>query len=155
MSSAHVFHPSRQGTAFHPKPLSIPVPGLLLALIGWLCLAAAPAGLFAAQFVTPKGLNIENQESLLTERVKRMANELIGDKLVDVVVHIGYLRTDEKVEASRIKLPGLNHYIRPGEGQGDIISAHTRLRQVVVMVEESIKSKPEAIEQEIRRKSVV
>lgn len=150
MSSAHVFPPSRQGTAFRQKPLSFPVPGLLLALIGWLCLAAAPAGLFAAQFVTPKGLNIEAQESLLTERVKRMANELIGDKLVDVVVHIGYLRTDEKIEASRIKLPGFNHYIRPGEGQGDIISAHTRLRQVVVMVEESIKSEPEAIEQEIR-----
>lgn len=123
---------------------------VVMALLACFTLSARSTTANAAEFITPKGLNIEAQESMLKERVNRMAEELVGDKLVDVVVNIGYLRTDEKAEASRVKLPGFNHYIRPGEGQGDIISAHTRLRQIVVMVKDSVSSEPEAIEQEIR-----
>ncbi|MFQ5483527.1 MAG: tetratricopeptide repeat protein, partial [Nitrospinaceae bacterium] len=88
----------------------------------------------------------------LKERVTEMARELVGDKLIDVSVSIRYLRTEVQGGGPRnIKLPGFNHYIRPGKDKkANIVSAHTRLRQVLVMVSDTLQSEPEALEQEIR-----
>ncbi|MEE8555360.1 MAG: hypothetical protein V3T00_05830 [bacterium] len=120
---------------------------LLAALPG---LTGSPAS--AAEFIEPPGLNVEGQTAILKEQVTRMARDLVGDDLVDVVVHIAYLRTKERAGAApRIKLPGFNHYITPAAGGSkEIVAGHTRIRQIVVMVSDAVDSQPQAIARELQ-----
>jgi hypothetical protein len=132
-------------------------PGRLLAacLLG-ACAAGGllPAAASGAEFITPPGLNVEAQESLLKERVTQLAQELVGDKLVDVTVSIGYLRTaDASGGSRRIKLPGFNSFIQPGgQAGGQVVSGYTRLRQVLVTVSDTLESQPGALAEQIRER---
>jgi hypothetical protein len=120
----------------------------LAALALGLALLAAPA--HAAEFITPPGLNVEGQEAVLREQVTRMARDLVGEALVDVLVHVRYVRTDGTT-GQRVKLPGLNHYVTPSaQGQGDIVAGHARVRQIVVMVGPGVPSTEAALVQALR-----
>jgi hypothetical protein len=121
---------------------------LAAALLAW-GLAGRPVR--SAEFITPPGVNVEGQEAVLKEQVTRLAKDLVGDALVDVVVGVRYVRTDG-TGGQRIKLPGVNHYITPGPGGGaNIVAGHVRVRQVLVMVSEKATGTPEALAQEIRQ----
>ena len=123
--------------------------GLLLAALGLI----VGAGARAAEFITPPGLNVQSQEAVLKEQVTRMARDLVGDALRDVVVSIRYIRTDGAT-GKRIKLPGVNHFIMPsaaGGAGGDIVSGHVRVRQVLVTVDSRAEPTPEALAQELRQ----
>ena len=124
------------------------VAAVLLAVLPEL--TGSPAS--AAEFIEPPGLNVKGQAAILKEQVTRMARDLVGDDLVDVVVHIAYLRTKERAGAApRIKLPGFNHYITPAAGGSkEIVAGHTRIRQIVVMVSDTVDSQPEAIARELQ-----
>jgi len=131
-------------------------PGLAraLALLGALLLGSAlGVGSFAqaAEFITPPGINVEGQEAVLKEQVSRMAKDLVGDALVGVEVAVRYVRTDGG-SSQRIKLPGVNHFIAPGTGgSGNIVSGHVRLRQILVVVADSINMPLDAIARELRQ----
>ena len=116
--------------------------GVLWALSG------GPA--HGGEFITPPGLNVEGQEAVLREQVTRIAQSLVGDQLVDVVVSVRYVRTDG-TQGRRIKLPGLNSYIASSAGGGDIVAGHVRVRQILVMVSDKVPSEPEALAQELRQ----
>ena len=105
----------------------------------------------AAEFITPPGINVEGQEAVLKEQVARMAKDLVGDALVDVEVAVRYVRTDGG-QGQRIKLPGVNHYITPGTGgAGSVVSGHVRLRQILVVVADSINIPLDAVTRELRQ----
>jgi len=128
---------------------------LLLAALPGVALALAAFGLGgtarAAEFITPPGINVEGQESVLKEQVLRMAKDLVGDALVDVEVAVRYVRTDGS-PGERIKLPGVNHYITPGTGgAGGIVSGHVRLRQIVVVVADTLNIPLDAVARELRQ----
>lgn len=124
------------------------VAAVLLAVLPEL--TGSPAS--AAEFIEPPGLNVKGQAAILKEQVTRLARDLVGDDLVDVVVYIAYLRTKERAGAApRIKLPGFNHYITPAAGGSkEIVAGHTRIRQIVVMVSDTVDSQPEAIARELQ-----
>lgn len=106
----------------------------------------------AAEFATPPGINVPAQEKLLEERVTQLARDIVGDKLVSVEVHIGYLRTGTGPEGKgRVKLPGLNNYISNGVQQGaEIVPAFTRVRQIFVMIDDTFGTDPAQVERELR-----
>lgn len=124
---------------------------LLCALALLPALAALPAR--AAEFATPPGINVEAQEQLLTERVRQLARDLVGDKLVDVQVHVGYLRTETGPGGrNRVKLPGFNNYITDEtvQGEAELVPAFTRVRQIFVMVDDTFGADPAQIERQLR-----
>ncbi|MBI4083240.1 MAG: hypothetical protein HY423_11585 [Candidatus Lambdaproteobacteria bacterium] len=137
-------------------PASQPAPGArrrwgpLLALL--LPLLAAPAG--AAEFATPPGQNVALQEDLLRENVTKLARDLVGERLLDVNVHIGYVRTEARSQAAgpeRIKLPGFNSFIDVGtQGQPQVVPDFARVRQITVIMRADPELKPDAIERELQ-----
>ena len=118
---------------------------------------AVPGVLRAAEFVNPPGMNVGMQEDQLRERVTRIAKDLAGDNVVDVIVHIGYVRQDKtNVTAGggdRIKLPGLNNYVSGRAGNVEVTPEFIRLRQVLVVVSNDIADKAKALETNIRNQS--
>jgi tetratricopeptide (TPR) repeat protein len=124
----------------------------LAAWCAALVLLLAPAAQ-AAEFVTPPGQNVGMQEDQLRERVTRIAKDLAGDKVVDVVVHIGFVR-QEKTQVSagseRVKLPGLNNYVSGKAGNVEVTPEFIRLRQVLVVVSSDIGDRAKALERDIR-----
>jgi tetratricopeptide (TPR) repeat protein len=122
----------------------------LPALLAALC---SPGAGRAAEFVTPPGQNLAMQEDLLRERVTRIAKDLAGDKVVDVIVHIGYVRQERTAAAAgaeRIKLPGLNNYISTRAGALEVTPEFIRLRQVLVVVSNEIADRAKSLERDIR-----
>ena len=126
---------------------------------GLLCLALFFTGVSrpAAQgvsFGTPPGQDLALQEKLLKERVTRLARDLLGERLVDVIVQIGYVRTEKKQQREspqRIKLPGFNRHIEiTGEDNLEIVPDFIRLRQIFVLVSGDLPSDPKAIARELR-----
>lgn len=119
--------------------------GLLLAA-GW----AFPAA--GVEFAAPPGQNVERQEAALKEEVTRLAESLVGDQLVEVIVHIGYARSGKKTPGGpeRIKLPGFNRFITPSDGKGvEIVPEFIRLRQVFVVVADTLQADPEEIQRSL------
>ncbi|MEE8433250.1 MAG: hypothetical protein V3S64_00545 [bacterium] len=124
----------------------------LLVLSGLMLLMARP-GLNAAEgFSAPPGVNIKAQVSLLKERVSTLARNLVGDKLVDVVVDVNYLRSDRsKNQANRVKLPGFyQQVILKKNNQREIVSDYTRVRQILVMIADTFPVETKAVAQELR-----
>ena len=126
---------------------------------GLLCLALFFAGVSrpAAQgvsFGAPPGQDLALQEKLLKKRVTRLARDLLGERLVDVIVQIGYVRTEKKQQREspqRIKLPGFNRHIEiTGEDNLEIVPDFIRLRQIFVLVSGDLPSDPKAIARELR-----
>jgi hypothetical protein len=132
-----------------PAPLAVPM-GLLIGFaLSW----AAPGSARAAEFSNPPGQNVGMQEDLLRERISRIAKDLAGDKLVDVIVHIGYVRQESAKAApgaDRVKLPGLNNYVSGRAGSVEMTPEFIRLRQVLVVVSNDIADRAKALERDIR-----
>ncbi|MDH5751180.1 MAG: tetratricopeptide repeat protein [Deltaproteobacteria bacterium] len=124
---------------------------LLLVLLAALALLAGPRAVPAVEFVTPPGMNIPGQEQLLKEKVQRLAHDLVGDKLLNVEVHIGYLRAGTGPDSQgRIKLPGFNNYITPQTDSGAVLPGYSRIRQVFILVDETFRGNTKAVEQQLR-----
>ena len=106
------------------------------------------------KFAAPPGQDLALQERLLKERVTRLARDLLGEQLVDVIVQIGYVRTEKKQQREspqRIKLPGFNRHIEiTGEDNLEIVPDFIRLRQIFVLVSGDLPSNPKAIARELR-----
>lgn len=124
------------------------------ALLLLFAAAAAPDGARAIEFSAPPGMNVPRQENLLRERVKKLAQELVGDKLVNVSVSVGYARTETKrpkPDPSKIKLPGFNRFITPAgtEGAVEISAEFVRLRQIFVFISDELKADATTIQKEI------
>lgn len=129
------------------------LPGLLAGAI-FLLGPALPGTARAVEFKPPPGMNVPRQQNLLKERVKKIAEDLVGDKLVEVVVNVGYARTEKKrrnADPSKIKLPGFNRFISPtGTGGAVEISPEfLRLRQIFVFISDELKADVKTIQQEI------
>lgn len=128
-------------TARHRTHLHVPSRFRLLLAV-WVVLAVgiSPSGEtgLAAEWTVPPGINVASQESALRERVTRAARGMLGEHVVDVVVHIGYFRAsrpDQPAQPDRIKLPGFNNYIVPSTGESAaIVSEFSRVRQAFVMI---------------------
>lgn len=120
--------------------------GVLLATL------PPPAVLAAEGFAPPPGVNIKAQISLLKERVTELARNLVGDKVVDVVVDVNYLRSEQvKNDANKVKLPGFNQVVVLKQGnKREIVSGYTRVRQILVMIADTFPVEAEAVAQEIR-----
>ncbi|HUJ76938.1 MAG TPA: hypothetical protein VL359_18885, partial [bacterium] len=87
------------------------------------------------------------------QRVSRIVKDQIGDKLVSVVVHVGYVRVAAPAETGgpeRIKLPGLNNYISAGGGPVRVSPEFARLRQVVVLISDDLAPRANALARDIR-----
>lgn len=133
------------------SPRTGPLAALAAALLG--LALAAPLAASAAEFATPPGQNVGMQEDLLRERIGRIAKDLAGDKLVDVIVHIGYVRQESAQVtpgAERVKLPGLNNYVSGRAGSVQMTPEFIRLRQVLVVVSNEIADRAKALERDIR-----
>jgi len=127
----------------------------------WLLIALAALGLVwlftggparGAEFVTPPGIDLQSQEAVLKARVTRIARDLVGDALVDVEASVRYVRTDGTT-GERIKLPGVSHYIVPSAGGGtgtDIVAGQVRVRQILVVVANSVETAPDVLARELR-----
>lgn len=126
--------------------------GRMLGIALAVCLALVTAGrVFGVEFADPPGQNVKRQESLLKEEISKLASSMIGDKLVEVIVHIGYARTEKMGAGSKnIKLPGFNRFITPSDNNGpEIVPEFLRLRQVFVIVSDEVASESEAIEEDL------
>jgi len=125
---------------------------ILLVLSGLMLLLPRP-GLHAAEgFSAPPGVNLKAQVALLKERVSTLARNLVGDKLVDVVVDVNYIRADpSKNKANRVKLPGFHQQVILKKGnKREIVSDYTRVRQILVMIADTFPVETEAVAQELR-----
>ncbi len=123
-------------------------------LVAAFALFAKVGSVRAIEFSPPPGMNVPRQENLLKQKVKKIAQELVGDDLVDVVVTVGYARTEKKQprpDPSKIKLPGFNRYITPSgtEGEVEISPEFVRLRQIFVFVAQELARDIPAIKKEI------
>ena len=126
---------------------------------GLFCLALFFVGVSrpAAQgvsFGAPPGQDLALQEKLLKVRVTQLARDLLGERLVDVIIQIGYVRTEKKQQREspqRVKLPGFNRHIEIiGEDNLEIVPDFIRLRQIFVLVSGELPSDPKAIARELR-----
>ncbi len=148
--------PLRQRTAWRSLK-SRCTPGRLT----WALLAAAslwvwgaPATARAVEFASPPGIDVARQEEQLKAEVSRNAKDLLGEGLVDVIVHVTYARTEAATAAQgpgqKIKLPGFNRFIRADAGdQLEIRPEFVRMRQIFVVVTDNLGSDAEAIEREL------
>ncbi len=138
-----------------PRPArcsAVPLAALAAALLG-LALGAMAPGALAAEFANPPGQNVGMQEDLLRERIGRIAKDLAGDKVVDVIVHIGYVRQEPAQAGAggdRVKLPGLNNFVTGRAGNVQMSPEFIRLRQVLVVVSNEIADRAKALERDIR-----
>lgn len=124
----------------------------LLVLSGLMLLTARPVLHAAEGFSAPPGVNVKAQVALLKERVTTLARNLVGDKLVDVVVDVNYLRSSRsKNQANRVKLPGFHQQVILRKGnEWEIVSDYTRVRQILVMIADTFPVEIEAVAQELR-----
>lgn len=136
------------------KGLAVPAIGLAGALLAiglaWALLAAP--GAQAVEFVSPPGQNVERQEALLKRRITRLAESMLGDELIDVIVHVGYARAGKKGPRGpgKIKLPGFNRYIdATGQEDTQIVPEFMRLRQVFVLVRKNVEKEIRALERDL------
>lgn len=148
--------PSRQSTARRSYKRRC-TPGRLT----WALLAAAslwvwgaPGTARAVEFASPPGIDVARQEQQLKAEVFRNAKDLLGEGLVDVIVHVTYARTETGTAAEglgqKIKLPGFNRFIRADAGdQLDIKSEFVRMRQIFVVVTDNLGADAESIEREL------
>jgi tetratricopeptide (TPR) repeat protein len=125
------------------------------ALLLAAAVAAGPGhALRAAEFATPPGQNVAMQEDLLRDRISRVAKDIVGEKLVDVIAHIGYVRQERTgapaAGSDRIKLPGLNNYVTARAGAMEVSPEFIRLRQVLVIVSNDLAERAKSIERDIR-----
>lgn len=125
------------------------LPALLVPLT--IALPVFPAG--AAEFAAPPGVNAAAQEERLKERAMNAARDLLGESLVDVVAHVGYVRTASQTggESQRIKLPGFNSFISAEGGEPRIVPQYARVRQVFVIVAEDETINRETVKAELLR----
>lgn len=139
----------RRGSALVPPARLWPIL-LLLALLAATGLVP-PAG--AAEFASPPGVNAAAQEERLKERATNAARDLLGESLVDVVAHVGYVRTASQTpgDTQRIKLPGFNSFISAEGGAPQIVPQYARVRQVFVIVAEDETINRETVKTELLR----
>lgn len=130
---------------------ALPAVAVLLALAVLPALPGRPAR--AAEFDTPQGVDVKSQEAVLKEQVRRIAQDLVGNGLLDVIVSVRYVRTGGD-GGDRIKLPGVNSYITPSgvKGAGSVVAGQARVRQVVVMVRDTVTVKSAELAKAIREK---
>ena len=121
----------------------------------WLVTALLTLGIAGkaqgVEFVDPPGQNVKRQEELLKNEVTNQAKSLIGDQLVDVIVHVGYARTENgDANQGKIKLPGFNSFIKPtGKEEPEIKQEFLRIRQVFVVVTKDMESESRSIERDL------
>ncbi len=144
---------SRLLAALPAVPPTVLPTGLAAALLALLLTALPGPALAAAEFSIPPGQNVGIQEALLRTRVTRIARDLVGDKLVSVVAHVGYVRMQVPTSAAaeeRIKLPGMNNFVSTKPGEMQVTPEYLRVRQVVVMVSDDLAPRLPALERDIR-----
>ena len=133
--------------------LRVSAVGLRLGIAAYAVgLSILPGSLMAVEWSSPPGINVAAQEKSLKDQVTRAAASYVGDELVDVIVHIGYVRmerSERQGDSTRIKLPGFESYITAGEAQEEIVSAFARLRQVFVMVSPRAQVRPEGLARQL------
>lgn len=125
---------------------------LSLAAALWLWIVAPAAQ--GVEFASPPGINVERQEEQLKAEVTRNAKDLVGDNLIDVIVHVGYARTetkDSKGETpARIKLPGFNRFITAdAQNRLELRPEFVRMRQIFVIVSDNLESDVDSIKREL------
>jgi tetratricopeptide (TPR) repeat protein len=107
----------------------------------------------AAEFATPPGINVERQEEQLKSEVLRQAKDLVGPGLIDVIVNVTYVRRQQGQQGQqgeKIKLPGFDRVITLGaDDKLGIEAEYLRMRQITVIVADSLKSDTARIEQEL------
>ncbi|MBI3992606.1 MAG: hypothetical protein HY342_04990 [Candidatus Lambdaproteobacteria bacterium] len=144
-----------QGIAAAPFARSR-LPALGAALLLTLATLLAVPRARGAEFAVPPGQNPGAQEELLKNRISSLARDLVGDKLVDVIAHVGYVRTDVRASKGaddRVKLPGFNSFI-DASGQGDkVVPEFARVRQIFVIVEEDPSVNRAALEGDLKRQA--
>ena len=121
---------------------------MALPAVVWLCALGGPAQ--AAEFATPPGINVARQEERLRAEVMRNAKDLVGPGLVDVIVNVTYAKKETGGTGEKIKLPGFDRFITIGaENELDIQAEYLRLRQIFVIVDDSLSADKERIEREL------
>lgn len=143
------FLPLRMGP--HGRIARLPAT-LSLAAALWLWIVAPAAQ--GVEFASPPGINVERQEEQLKAEVTRNAKDLVGDNLIDVIVHVGYARTetkDSKGETpARIKLPGFNRFITAdAQNRLELRPEFVRMRQIFVIVSDNLESDVDSIKREL------
>lgn len=128
------------------RGMGIALPALVMLLL--------PARMMAVEWSSPPGINVASQENILKERATREARSILGDHLVEVSVHIGYVRMERETPAGqgpeRVKLPGFNSYIVASEGRApEIVSEFVRVRQVFVVADRDMVGTPGALAREL------
>ncbi|MDH4225869.1 MAG: hypothetical protein OEW12_09510 [Deltaproteobacteria bacterium] len=129
-------------------------------LLVWLAaLAVWPGGALALEWTSPPGMDVPGQEQALKKRVMLTARDIVGEELLDVIVHVGYLRVGDKDQPEsmeRLKLPGFDRYIVPPKGEGakaEIFPEFARIRQVIVMVTKTLEGRKESLARDITARS--
>ena len=127
-----------------PWPLGVALCAALLLVVG--------AGQ-AAEFASPPGINVERQEEQLRSEVLRQAKDLVGPGLIDVIVNVTYVRRQPRQQGQqgqKIKLPGFDRVITLGaDDKLGIEAEYLRMRQITVIVADSLKSDTARIEREL------
>lgn len=107
----------------------------------------------AAEFASPPGINVERQEEQLKSEVLRQAKDLVGPGLIDVIVNVTYVRSQQSQQGQqgqKIKLPGFDRVITLGaDDKLGIEAEYLRMRQITVIVVDSLKADMERIEREL------
>lgn len=137
-----------------PRALPLAVT-LAVTLAVALSLSIVGSAAWAAEFSVPPGQNPEAQEQLLKNRMTTIARDMVGEHLIDVVAHVGYVRTETRADRGpndRIRLPGFNSFINQS-GQGNKVTPeYTRVRQVFVIVAKDPSIDREPLEEDLRRR---
>ena len=142
--AAHRALPKRHGRLFRAA-LGLVVSVTLVTLLGMDVTTAQ-----AAEFASPPGINVERQEEQLKADVMRQAKDLVGPGLIDVIVNVTYARKQPGQGGQKIKLPGFDRLITLGEDdQLGIEAEYLRMRQITVIVDDSLKADAARIEREL------
>ena len=121
---------------------------LLLLAIVWLW--ALTGVTQAAEFGSPPGIDVARQEEQLRAEVMVKAKDLVGPGLVDVIVNVAYAKKESGRTGEKVKLPGFDRFITMGaENKLDIQAEYLRLRQIFVVVDDSLSADKERIEREL------
>jgi tetratricopeptide (TPR) repeat protein len=145
---------AQRGGRLCPPPLLALLTLLVpLTLLASLTIARLVPTAGAAEFAAPPGVNAAAQEERLKERAMNAARDLLGESLVDVVAHVGYVRTASQTagESQRIKLPGFNSFISAEGGTPQIVPQYARVRQVFVIVAEDEAINRDTVKGELLR----
>lgn len=119
---------------------------LLTTMWLWALTGAAQA----QEFGSPPGIDVARQEERLRAEVLRRAKDLVGPGLVDVIVNVSYAKKESGGTGEKVKLPGFDRFITMGaENKLDILAEYLRLRQIFVIVNDSLSADKERIEREL------